>query len=299
MRNRQPLYLFILALVIVTVSLVLISVWGYHFYYAKKNEPKAIEIRKAPAKNSVQAFGNYFSSEIKNGFDSASFDSTDRDLVNKILEYQKLKGEIAEMLRQRSSSTPMPEVSERILQLQRDVEELKNKNDTIARENERLHQMVEELMEKKETPTAFEKKRSSKKVVAKSARTFPVLVSHLRFAMFSLADEKKPTNIASKAERISGSFQVNIKPFNKNFTIYIAIIQPDGKTLPGSAGGSKMFITANGNKAYSASIHFDNKKDNGGRLMFSIDSHNLKKGKYAMQIYHRGIMIGRLTRTLF
>jgi len=298
MRNRQSLFLVILALVLVTISFVLISVWGYHFYYAKKNDNKTIAIQRPPAKDSVQAFVNSFSEEIVNEFDSTSFDSADRDLVVKIIEFQKLKNEISQILKERSASRDLPTANEKILQLQHDVEELKNKNDTIIRENERLNQMVKELMRKNHVAPAAEKRSSSKKILANSAYTLPVLVSHLRFNAFSLNDPTKPTNVAAKTERLSGSFQVNIKPFNKNLAIYVAIIQPNGKTL-NPAGDAKIFTTKNGKRKYSTLLHFDNKKDNGARLAFSIDAHNFQKGKYVMQIFHQGVMIGRLTRTLF
>ena len=154
-------------------------------------------------------------------------------------------------------------------------------------------------MEKKETPANRATASSAKKHLASSAYTLPLLVSHLRFVGMTVSDNNRVTNIAAQTERLYGSFQLNVKPANTNNAIYVVVIQPNGKTLLNSAWESGTFETKSGIEKYSTVLHFDNQKDNGNRLVFSIDSHNFQKGKYAMQIYHDGVMIGRLTRTLF
>ena len=305
MRDRKSLFLLIIALIIVTISFVLITIWGYHFYYSKSNKPspkklakKVIAIQQANKEDSIQSLVNSFRIQVED--DSVFTDSSvDKELASKIIEFNKLKNEITEILRKKSSAGEMSEANAKISQLQQRVEELEDKNDTIIMENERLHQMVKLLMDKKEIAVSPKKSRNGQNRLSNSANTFPVLVAHLRFEAYTLSDGRKQTNIAAKAERMYGSFQMNIKPFNTITSIYVVVVQPNGKTLLNSANESKMFETENGKKVYSALILFDNKKDNGSRLGFSIDSHNFQKGKYAMEIYHRGVMIGRLTRTLF
>lgn len=307
MRDRKSLYLLIFALLIIAISFVLISIWGYHFYYGNVSKPiplkaqqEAIKSQKAEVKDSAQSLINSFNRQMEYENDSLATDSSvDKELAFKIIEFNRLKNEISEILRKKSSAREMSEASEKISQLQQSIEELKNKNDTIISENERLNQMVKVLMEEKKIAPTPKKNSTSPKRLSNSAYTLPVLVSHLRFLAYSLSDEKAETNIAAKTERINGSFQVNIKPFNTNTSIYVVVIQPGGKTLLNSSGLSKTFDGPNGKKTYSALVRFDNKKDNGMRLGFSIDSHNFQKGKYVMQVYHQGVMIGRLTRNLF
>lgn len=288
MRDRKSLFLLIFALIIVTISFVLISIWGYHFYYSNINKQtsqkvgqRAIAIQKTAKKDSIQSLVNSFRFEAEDENDSVFTDSSiDKELASRIIEFNRLKNEITEILKKKSSAREMSETNEKISQLQQSVEDLKNKNDTIIRENERLNQMVKELMGKKEIDASPKKSSTSSKRLANSAYTLPLLVSHLRFEAYTFSDGKKE-NIAAKAERLYGSFQVNIKPFNANTSIYVVVIQPNGKTLLNSAGGSKTFDSPNGKKIYSAFIHFDNKKDNGSRLGFSIDSDSFQKGKYA------------------
>ncbi len=159
MRDRKSLFLLILALVIATVAFVLISIWGYHFYYAGKNnlsfqrsENQKNMIQKQVQKDSLQLLVKSFNPEMENDIDSMLFDSSvDKNLASKIIEYQKLRNEIAEILRKKSSGKELALATEKISQLQQSIEDLKNKNDTIIRENERLNQMVKELMDKNES----------------------------------------------------------------------------------------------------------------------------------------------------
>ena len=307
MKDRKSLYLLIFALTVVTISFILISIWGYHFYFAKKNEQPVVQnipmepslAHKTSMRDSLQILLNSAVEQIGNPADSISFDSSlDKTLALKLIEFNRLRNEISEILKNKTSTEDMNEASDKISQLQQSVEDLKNKNEEVAAENERLNQMVKELTEKKGTPRKRTTTRPTKHL-ASSAYTLPVLVSHLRFVGLSVSNDKRETNIAAKTERLYGSFQVNIKPSNTNNAIYVVVIQPNGKTLLNSAWESGTFETKNGIKTYSVVLHFDNTKDDGNRLVFSIDSHNFQKGKYAMQIYHQGVMIGRLTRTLF
>jgi len=121
----------------------------------------------------------------------------------------------------------------------------------------------------------------------------------LRFVGLSVSKNKSVTNIAAQTEKLYGSFEINIKPNNKDNTIYIVIVQPDGNTLVSPGGRSGTFKSDSGTRPFTTSILFDNKRDNGNKLVFAIDSRNFQKGKYAMQIYHQGVMIGRLTRIFF
>ncbi len=312
MKDRSSLYLLIFALTVVTISFILISIWGYHFYFAPKkaqpisqNAPKdpvpkdSSIVHKISMKDSLETLLNSTVEQLGGENDSAYYDSNvDKTLALKLIEFNRLKNEIAEILKNKSSSQDMSEASQKISQLQQNVDELRDQNNQVAAENERLNNMVKQLLAKKSGVP--QRSTSSKKQLASSAYTLPLLVSHLRFEAMTVSDDNNSvTNIASKTERLSGSFQINVKPENTTTEIYVVVVQPNGKTLFNSAWESGNFETKTGRKVYSALLHFDNIKDNGKRLSFSIDSHNFQKGKYVMQVYHQGIMIGKLTRALF
>ena len=310
MKDRKSLYLLIFALTVVTISFILISIWGYHYYFDSM-KPQPISqiipkdssiVHKTSMKDSLQTLLNTTVEQLGVENDSTVYDSSvDKTLALKLIEFNRLKNEIAEILRNKSSSQDMSNAGQKIVQLQQNVDELRDKNNEVAAENERLNNMVKQLIAKKSTtPGKANTSRPSKTHLASSAYTLPLLVSHLRFVAMTVTDDNQAiTNLAANTERLSGAFEINVKPGNTTTEIYVVVEQPNGKTLFNSAWQSGNFETKTGRKVYSALLHFDNIKDNGKRLSFSIDSHNFQKGKYVMQVYHQGIMIGKLTRTLF
>jgi len=305
MRDRKYFFLLILVLIIITISFVLISIWGYHFYYSDKNDQPLVrhEIKAAPQNHlNNDSLGNINSQNEYSLLENFAYEtdtSGDSVLISKILAYRRLRSEIEAILIKKHSDKEMADPSQQILELEKDIEELKNKNDTIIRENERLNKLVTELLHKKEVAKDEPAEPRVSNQIEHAAIRLPVLVSHLRFAAYDVNKSQAVTNLATDAERLTGSFQMNIKPYNTNHSVYVVVIQPNGKVLNAGKSQNKTFNSQSGKKLYSAVIHFDNKKDNGTRLSFSIDVTNLQKGKYVMQIYHQGVMIGRLTKTLF
>lgn len=297
MKDRKSLYLLIFALTVVTIAFILISIWGYHYYFGSKDSKSISDVENVPVivkktsmRDSLQTLLNSTVQEMNYEGDS-SYDTT---LELKLIEFNRLRNEIAEILKNKTSSKDMSVASEKIGQLQQSVDELRNKNNEVAQENARLNKILKKLI--------VEKKYGNKSAKAKttSASSLPLLVSHLRFLGIGMKnDNERVTNIASQTVKLLGSFQINVKPQNPSTSIYVEIIQPNGKTLLNSSWQSGTFETTSGRKIYSALLHFDNIKDNKNRLQFSIDSHNFQKGKYTMQIYHQGIIIGRLVRTLY
>jgi hypothetical protein len=304
MKDRKSLYLLIFALLVVTISFILISIWGYNFYFQPK-VPQTVtqEIqqtvptaKKTSMKDSLQMLLASTVEQLGNT-DSTFYDSsTDKTLELKLIEFNKLKNEIAEILKNKSSSKDMSEASEKIGQLQKSVDELRSKNDEVARENMRLNKVLKQLIKANKSP------QRKIKTVEKVNYTGPlsVLVSHLSFKGVTESDNnERETNIAAQTVKLTGSFLLSAKPTNTSTSIYVVIVKPDGNTLLNSSWQSGTFETSSGRQTYSALIHFDNVKDNNNRLQFTIDARNFQKGKYAMQIYHDGIMIGRLVKTFY
>jgi hypothetical protein len=302
MKDRKSLYLLIFALSVVTISFILISIWGYNFYFQPK-VPQTVtqEIQQVPLfakktamKDSLQTLLTSTVEQL--GSDSTTYDSaTDKTLEVKLIEFNKLKNEIEEILKNKSSSKDMSEASQKIGQLQKSVDELRSKNDEVAKENMRLNKVLKQLI--------IQNKSASIKSVTnkiKPSGALPLLVSHLRFAGVTDKDNnERETDIAAQAVKLTGSFLISVKPNNNATSIYVVIVQPNGNTLLNSSWQSGTFETSSGRQTYSALVHFDNVKDNNNRLQFTIDARNFQKGKYAMQIYHDGIMIGRLVKTFY
>jgi len=183
MRDRRIIYLLVLVLFVVTVSFILVSYWGYHYYFQKNQQQKTAVIQPSKTKadssfsDSLQNLLNAAVVQIHNVSDSISIDSSsDTALASKLIEFNRLRNEITQMIENKNASQNSAVDSEKINRLQQSLEQLKERNDEIAAQNEKLANMVNELMQRKATTPA----KSAGKQLASSAYTLPVLVAHLR-----------------------------------------------------------------------------------------------------------------------
>ena len=301
MKDRKSLYLLIFALIVVTIAFTLICVWGYRFYFSKNASQSLIDSLKVNVLASKKT--NYaerpqilFDSVIRqlnNPADTIAYDSADDELALKIMEFNRIKNEIALVLGNRLSAKDSASET-KIAVLEKEIEELRNQNIEITKENARLNETLRQLPGSKQKEKA--QKPASEKSKIQPASSLPLLVTHLRFAAYN-NDQK--TGLASETKKLAGSFEINVKPQNAITAIYVVIVQPNGKILSNASGTAASFETPSGRKVYSAVVHFDNEKDNHKRIQFSVNSDAFSKGKYKMQIYHGGIMIGHLEKTLY
>jgi hypothetical protein len=299
MKDRKSLYLLIFALIVITIALTLISVWGYRFYFSNKvpesmhlSNVNAFAVRKTNAETDRILLDSAIQ-RLNNPADTITYDSSDHQLAFKILQFNRIKNDIAFILKNRISAKDSSSGT-KIAELEKIIDELRNQNMEISKENVRLNEMVRQLSGNKENMK--DEKAVFSKNKEQSASNLPLLVSHLRFVAYT--NEKK-TVLASETKKLQGSFEINVKSQNAVKEIYVVIVQPDGKVLLGGSGTSATFETASGRKFYTAVVHFDTEKDNHTRLQFSVNSGAFRKGQYIMQIYHEGIMIGRLKKWLY
>ena len=313
MRDSKSFFLLIGVLVLVTISFIIISVWGYRYYF-KTTENKQVVVQ--PEKKFVPVKQNNKSDSLEHildsltgkygnpesGFAGNDTDSLDGILRLKILEYRKLKSDIIKILNKKAALKDTAIVNEKISLLQQTIDELRERNTEVVSENEQLKETVKRLEASQGLKEkATDNNSSRQESVSKSSHLLPLLVSHLRFAAIGIKKEdKKVTSIASQTNRFEGSFEINIKSAKNNSPkIFILILQPNRKVLINQAAKPGIFYTPDGNKRYSTSLEFDVEKDNHKRLHFSIAAPQpIQKGKYIMQIYHGGILIGRLNKML-
>lgn len=310
MRDPKSLYILIFALSLVTISFVLISIWGYHFYIQPKENGVSQPINKTPGKiqrkqatdslKNLQDTANVNPESViqQNNLALDSTDTSDKELELKLLEYNKLKEDISTILKNKTSSTKdLSEANEKIAELQKNIDDLRNQNNAVAKENAKLNKMLEQFIS--------ENKKKGKSSANNSAKDSPhtktaipsVLVSRLKF--FAVDENKSLTRLASNAVRWDGSFEISVNSDKiTSQEIFVVIVQPTGKVLLNSSSEPGTFEANSERKVYSAVLHFDVVKDNHRRLYFSIDSHSFHKGSYKMLIYYSGILIGRMDRSL-
>jgi hypothetical protein len=303
MRDSKAFYFMIFALVLVTVSFVLISIWGYNYYFQNKSEKlvttvkKQPEIKKIPTGDSLQNFkdSNALSINPPDSIGSV-VDSPDQTLELKISEYNQLKEEIAEILKNKAALKNKMEEMKKIGEIQKNIDSLKAQKESITKENERMDQ----LLKQKQQEQSNNKTEIEKSVKSAHASSLPLLVSHLKFEAIKEADTyDAPTVLASKATKLEGSFEINIiSKKNIPSDIFVKITQPNGRPVLDGSSGFAVLEKDHERSSYTSVLHFDKTKDNNKRLTFSIKPREFYKGKYSMQVYHNGVMIGRTQRTL-
>ncbi|MEO6844884.1 MAG: hypothetical protein ABI184_06900 [Ginsengibacter sp.] len=308
MKDSKTLFLMILALVLVTSSFVLISIWGYRYYFQQKND---LPVSKSKGKKQQETAEKLHYDSLQNFTDSSvgyldspsqnqglnNSDSLSKTLQIKLIEYKKIQEEIAEILKNKAVLKNRVDETKRISELQKNIDSLNKKKEEMILENEKMNQM---LTQKVQLRSAVTQSDNFKNATTVQPTALPLLVSHLKFeAINDKGDYEKQTMLASQASKFEGSFEININPkMNNASEIFVKILQPNGRPILNASSGFSILEADAGKSSYSLVLHFDKNKDNHARLKFSIATDVFHKGRYTMQIYHNGVMIGRMQRTL-
>jgi hypothetical protein len=144
------------------------------------------------------------------------------------------------------------------------------------------------------------------KIINETARPLGKLVSNpgalsvtdlqLRALMEGRQQE---TYQALQTDQFQGSFIIKANGSSVQYDeIYVVLQQPDGKVLTQSAWDSGSFETRDGRKVYSYKLRFDYQQGENKRLNFFIEADRYQKGTYTMQVYHKGVLLARTTKSL-
>ncbi len=136
--------------------------------------------------------------------------------------------------------------------------------------------------------------------VIKNELTAGFTASELKLSTIMLNEGKEEETLqAQQTEKLVGSFVVknNGNPTNSS-EMMIVVIQPDGQVLKTSAWESGTFNSDEGKKIYTYKLRFEITNGETRRLLFTLNTDKYQKGNYSMQIYHNGILIGKMFKTL-
>jgi curved DNA-binding protein CbpA len=304
MRDSKSIILLVFALVVITIAFVLISIWGYRFYFQKGSSKPLVTIVSRPdspnnihQNDSLVTYQKY-TNGLNNGKDTPAI-KTDTSVANlgaKIAEFEKLKGEISGIIDKKIVETDDSISAQKIATLQKSIDILQNKNNKVTEENLRLNALLRQL-----ASAQNQKKKAQKEFVkGNSVNDNPInnsllSVSNLNLSAIAMEENKEnETFKASLTNKLKGSFILKSKEGTSG-EIDVVIIQPNGKVLQNSAWESGVFITPSGKKIYSAKLNFNGKNNH---LNFSITADKFQKGTYTVQVYYKGIVIARAMKTL-
>jgi hypothetical protein len=228
-------------------------------------------------------------------------DSLNNKKGNTAAAFDKLRNEINTILQDKSPDADLELAKMKIGELQSLVGFLKNKNTEITKENERLYALLRQLAgDGKTSGYAAPRNNGAENIPAsKSPADAGLRVDNIQLSAIASNDfiEKETTN-AEETDKLVGSFTVkNGGGQNTVSEVMVVILQPDGKVLQNSNWETGIFYTKEGKQIYSNKLRFDNNGET-KKLNFSLQAEKYLPGKYTVEVYHNGLMIGKTTKTL-
>ena len=309
--NIKPVspLLFISILLLLFACLVLLSTWGYYKFYKIEAEPiTQISLKpKVGIEDYRDSLQKIYTSTINNINTKLNTTSENADSLHLNLNLSpavlfNLKSEIETILNNHPLKANLEIARQKIFELQTKLGELKNKNISIDDQNKRLTGKVNQLTneiksEEQNIKTEPEAKMLTKLNMAAST----VTILQLRLSAVAVNDGgEHETTLAEQTEKLAGSFTAknNFSQAN-DAEIFVVVQQPDGHVMQGSAWESGAFETRNGRMIYSTKLNFENPQEASKHVSFFLSSDAYQKGVYALQLYSKGIMIGKTYKTLF
>ncbi len=309
MRDTKSLSLLLLSSVLFLLSIILLCTWGYQYYHQIQEDKtiKSAIVNNASSVNdatrdSLLKIYQLTLNSLDNKADTAYTlaDSLKGDLNINLLEFYRLRDEIAVLLQ---SQTPKTEdlgiARKKITELQQGVELLRFKNLDVAKENKRLKAVIAQLSKTNGGPAASTDNNAvqayieSNKAKNINAPKGTIAATNLKLTAITIVET------AGGSEKLEGSFTVkNNTGFNAWFDVMVVVTQPNGQVLQKSAWESGSFETKTGKKIYSCKIRCETDKGESKQLNFSLSPEKYQKGNYTMQIYHNGVLIGRASKSL-
>ncbi|MFM2360656.1 MAG: hypothetical protein RLY16_2649 [Bacteroidota bacterium] len=314
MKQTKPYLLLIVSvLLVMSIGLLSASIYMYMKYppNASASKPISNNLPKVNHLNATrdslqkvyQATVKDLETEIQTtgaiGADSVThrpeFDSTN---------FNRLQQDINTILVKDGNQVELDLVQAKIGELQSKLDMLRTINQNILKENFKLTALVKKLSAKQNTAT--QTVNSNKVTGAQFATntqnfgTSNLVANQLQVMAFTRNDFlDKETNNAAEAEKIAGHFVVK-NPSNNAITneIMVVILQPNGRVLQNSTWETGIFYTKEGKQLYSNKLRFDQQAGETKKLQFAISADKFLPGKYQVQLYHNGVMIGKTTKNL-
>jgi myosin heavy subunit len=301
------------SLLLVLLSFGLVATWVYHFYdkssYSRQKTEVATRDSSAIANEVRDSLQKIYSATISSmdlRLDSSrsTSDSLHTKLVTKVNEVNRLKTEISTILKNpKSNNAELAMARQKMNELEEIVKELRNEKSDMELEKKeltnRLDQMTGEVSNLQQNIRRLDEENKSLTEKIKLASVF--VASSLHFAAINvMTDKEQETSLARKADKFVASFVLQ-NNFNEYMSaeIMIVITQPDGNVLQSSTWDSGSFDTkTEGKKNYTRKMRFDYSKGEQKALIFTLEVAKFQKGTYTLQVWHNGILVGEINKTL-
>ncbi len=308
---KSPILILLSALLLIATGLLITSL--YYFYYklpvqvtaAGKSGSETTAMVKNTNDSLVKMYASTIT-ELEKNFDKAwtNTDSLKTNLDIKLDEFHNLRNEIITVLKERGANGDLGVARQKIVELQQKIEALHYTNMDVEKENKRLIVLLSRLTNydnkfgQQNGATGGIANRPSFSKTSLNGDIF--LLNELRFSAIQIENEREQeTTKADQTEKLSGSFKIKNRNIQtSNAEIMIVVVQPDGKVAQNSTWDAGTFETAEGKKIYSGKLSVDYNKGEVKQLVFSLTADKYQHGDYTLKVYHKGILIGEIKKTL-
>ena len=315
MKEPKP-YLLTIVSIFLIVSVLLLATTAY-LYFKKPSTLTAISQGNNLSSNTRDSLKKIYTATIKdldasfaaipaNYTDSLkkrdeSNDSPVKKSEDSSYAFDKLRNEISKILSDKSSNADFELAKTKINELQLMVDILKNKNNQIVKENEKLYNMLRVYTEGGKRNNSELKSVEVPQISTQKNNPVTILIADniLLSAVTTTDFIDKETSQAETTDKLVGSVTLkNISNQNNISEVMVVVRQPDGKVLQNSNWETGVFYTKEGKQIYSKKLRFNNSAGEARKLNFSLEAEKYFPGKYTIEVYYDGSIIGTAVKML-
>lgn len=312
MKETRISLLLLLSMSLLLLAFVVLFIWGFTYYRKTVNAgPAAIVVVKDSAaivnhtRDSMQRIFTATINKLNASLDSTRIntDSVQVTMETRLKEFYTLKNEIDRLYDASQTPAQVAQANDKIRTLQKRMDDWRAKYRDVTEQNKRLMALLAQIDKGANTTNVAANRNVVNAPSVPVAR--PVVNSAGSLSVTDLQlkaigeDRQQETYQALQTDEFHGSFIVKANGSSVQYDeIYVVLQQPDGRVLTQSAWDSGSFETRDGRKVYSYKLRFDYQQGDNKRMNFSIEADRYQKGTYIMQVYHRGILVARTTKSL-
>jgi hypothetical protein len=316
MKENRISLLLLLSMSLLLLAFVILFTWGFVYYRKAVNAVPAaavVVVTDSAAivnktRDSMQRVFTATIDKINAALDSTrtNTDSVQVNMDARLREFYTLKTEIDRLYDSRLTPSQLVQAREKLGGLQKRLDDWRNKYAEVTEENKRLSSLLAQMSENiknsdqvvNSNSPVSEPVRIQPRQVINSSNPQQLSVTDLQLKAMS-EDRKQETYQALQTGQFQGSFIIKANGTSVLYDeIYVVLQQPDGRVLTQSSWDSGSFETRDGRKIYSYKLRFDYQQGENKRLNFCIEADQYQKGTYTMQVYHKGVLLARTTKSL-
>jgi myosin heavy subunit len=254
-------------------------------------------------------------SDIQKSFDESlvrldSMSGMNNDLSKKLedknKEIAKVKTEIRSILNKKNATASelarakelIASLNETITSLGQEVARLTQDNQNLTQEKTVLIQEKEKLTQDLTAVTEVKEELVKKVDVASTLNASDIAITPVNIKK---NEKEKITTTAKRVDKLLISFEVNNRIVQPGVTdVYVLVTAPDGKLISAESLGSGTFTTREDvDKQYTTKLPVSLETATKKKVEFAFTpGADFLQGKYTIQIYQNGFMIGEGVREL-